>query len=506
MKKYKVFVVILIVLILLTIIGLSVYIVKKDKIKAIFTESKEEGNTILDTSANSSIATNNTYENTVEEVINQNIIKTLGTGPKRPSDYKLTKGYEVNNLNIELSDLVNSLKNETLKNKINQFVQESTVNLEEEKQNFINYIEDGIGKKDKLIAEYGDEYNYYDYYNISYFYGDSSSLSETDTNEAEIVTKWDCINGYLSIEMGYNYSFGGGIKTYGEYSQNIGPYKLYCATYDLYTGEQLKFSDLFFEGEDYSTELYEFMQDKIAKKELGKYMKRDFYTLTPDYELFTIGGILFEKQNPYFSEGVKVNVDCCTMFPVITISRDMQGIFNDNIKIEKYNGWNLRVKTIDTQILGFSYKVEQVKHWNEEIENNINNNLFKYMEYIIENEYITPATEDIQKDYNTVSTQLYGENQVEFEIYQAGKYPLCAIIADAENGNIIDFYYFLDFTIEGNGIEIENVELFEETLDEAREQFEEPWGYEWYKYANQLMVEKGLIRDTNKALEDMKKL
>ena len=38
----------------------------------------------------------------------------------------------------------------------------------------------------------------------------------------------------------------------------------YCATYDLYTGKRIQFSDLFFEGEDYGAELYEFMKGKIA--------------------------------------------------------------------------------------------------------------------------------------------------------------------------------------------------------------------------------------------------
>lgn len=503
MKKYKVFVVILIVLIIITIVGLSVYIIEKDKIKAIFAEP-QESNTILNTSTVDSIVANNTVENIIEEPINQNIVSTLGTGPKRPSNYKVTKGYDVDNLNIELSDLVNSLKNETLKNKINQFIQESTANLEAEKQNFINYIEDGIERKGKLTTEYGEEYNYYDYYNISYFDNDSTYLGESDTDEADIVTKWACINGYLSIEIGYNYSYGEWVISYGDYSRNFGPYKVYCATYDLYTGEQLKFSDLFFKGEDYSTELYEFMQDKISKKELGNYIKRDFYTLTPDYELFTIGGILFEKQNPYFSEGVKVNVDCCTMFPVITISRDMQGIFN-NITIEEYNGWKLRVKTIDTQISGFSYKIQQIKHWNEESGNKINNNLIKYMEYIIENEYITPASESMQKDYNTVTANLYGENEIIFYIYQGGKYPVCTITADAENGNIIDFYFLVDLALDNNLVKEEEWDLFNEILEEGGERSGAP-SEEWYKNMNQLMAEKGLIKDTNKALEDMKKL
>lgn len=143
--------------------------------------------------------------------------------------------------------------------------------------------------------------------------------------------------------MSYKYAYGELInRTSRKDSKifNYGPYEIYCATYDLYTGKRIQFSDLFFEGEDYGAELYEFMKGKIATDIMEQYVKREFTTLPQDYQYFTIENIIFNKQNLYFSEATEISTAYYyTMFPTLSIARDMKNIFSNDVKIETVMHW-----------------------------------------------------------------------------------------------------------------------------------------------------------------------
>ncbi len=90
--------------------------------------------------------------------------------------------------------------------------------------------------------------------------------------------------------MSYKYAYGELInRTSRKDSKifNYGPYEIYCATYDLYTGKKrIQFSDLFFEGEDYGAELYEFMKGKIATDIMEQYVKKRIYNITTRLSIF----------------------------------------------------------------------------------------------------------------------------------------------------------------------------------------------------------------------------
>ncbi len=183
---------------------------------------------------------NNTkYEEDVNKII------TLGTGmKKRPSQYKPSEQYYIiDNRKYELNTLVNSLKNEELKKKeINTFIKESTDKLENKRSDFQQYIEEGNKKKEKKIERAGNKLDYYRVISTNGNLGDES-------DPIQIFTEWKCTNGYLSISLSYKYAYGELInRTSRKDSKifNYGPYEIYCATYDLYTGKRIQFSDLFF--------------------------------------------------------------------------------------------------------------------------------------------------------------------------------------------------------------------------------------------------------------------
>jgi len=179
MKKYKVYTTILIILILLVLTALGLYIFKKDTVKSWL--NLKEANVV-------------TQEPKVEEPKKEETptridkIITLGTGMKRPSQYKPSEQYYIiDNRKYELDTLVNSLKNEELKKEINTFIKESTEKIENKRSDFQQYIEEGNKEREK--NEWAG--NKLDYYRVI-----STNLNSGDESDPiQIFTEWKCTNG-----------------------------------------------------------------------------------------------------------------------------------------------------------------------------------------------------------------------------------------------------------------------------------------------------------------------
>ncbi len=425
MKKYKVAIVILVILIILVTALMGLYIFKKDIIKTLLSNYTE----------------NNIIEEPKQEEpkAETNKIVTLGTGMKRPNNYKPTDSYYVQEYKYELEELVSNLKDEELKKEINTFIKESKEKLEKEKPNFENYINEGNKREGKKNVENLDiELNYYNP-QVESEYTRNLNLYEEEKNKIGITTDWKCVNGYLSIAFYYKYHYGDIISFTGDYIQNSGVYKVYSATYDLYIGKKIQFSDLFFEGEDYSTELYEFMQGRIATEGFGTYIKREFTTLGQDYEYFTLNSIFFNKQNTYFSEGAIIPTDYCyTMSPVITIGRDMKGIFTDKVNIDSFSSFKFRTQMVQTEIAKVPYKIPKIKHWDNKIGEKINDNLEKYVKYIMENYKEILGTSQLSAGTdisNTVEISI-NKNEIMWIINYRSAYPFINIKVNTQTGEL----------------------------------------------------------------------
>ena len=410
----------IIIILAILVIALGVYIFKGESIRQWVSKdvpkTTEENNT--------------KYEKDVNKII------TLGTGMKRPSQYKPSEQYYIiDNRKYELNTLVNSLKNEELKKEINTFIKESTDKLENKRSDFQQYIEEGNKEREKI--EWAG--NKLDYYRVI-----STNLNSGDESDPiQIFTEWKCTNGYLSISLSYKYAYGEQISSSYNKKQkrfNYGPYEIYCATYDLYTGKKIQLSDLFFEGEDYSTELYELMQSKMSVGGYGNYIKRDFSTLEQNYEKFTLNSIFFDKQNTVFSEGAIIPTEYYyTIFPVITIGRDMKGIFNDKIEINKFAKFGFRNQIVQTEVNGIPYKIPKIKHWNDKIGEKININIEKYMEYIMKNYKDILDTSDLARGSyqgNTVELSYNEEKNIRYIINYKSAYPFIEIIVNRYTGEL----------------------------------------------------------------------
>ena len=126
----------IIIILAILVIALGVYIFKGESIRQWVSKDVQK-----------TTEENNTkYEEDVNKII------TLGTGMKRPSQYKPSEQYYIiDNRKYELDTLVNSLKNEELKKEINTFIKESTDKLENKRSDFQQYIEEG-NKERNCIA------------------------------------------------------------------------------------------------------------------------------------------------------------------------------------------------------------------------------------------------------------------------------------------------------------------------------------------------------------------
>ena len=443
MKKYTILAVILILFIILFIASMGIYFIKRNEIKANIFSDDSESTTVIEQGK----------ETTDSEV---KVIKTVGTGLEKPANYSIKAGYEAGCSANKVEDtfinpygeegliiLVNEINNIRLKNEILQFISDSKATLENEKAELEKYVENGNKAKAQVESKYGEVF---DYYKIS----QTDSLNTVEDDPEEIQVQYECINGYLSICLYLTYNYGDNLSRFeGSTIRNLGVYDVRCATYDLYTGKKLQFSDLFFEGEDYSTEIYELMQSEIGKQQLGQYTKREFTTLPQDYEYFTLNKIFFPKNNKYFSEGVIVSHDhYVTTTPIITIARDMQNTFvsEDKVGISEFGRFNFRKAIVQEEIQGVPFKVPKIKHIDEKMEKKINENIEKYLRYLIENDYF--------EKYANYFGSLIAENRngrkndiqmavndglICLDIYYNSQYDIFKITLNQETGEIESF-------------------------------------------------------------------
>lgn len=145
----------------------------------------------------------------------------------------------------------------------------------------------------------------------------------------ELVTDYSLTNGYLSVLVGLRYNFG---------RQNSPDYyyDVRTAVFDIYTGEQLELSDLFFDGVDFVPLLNHHLAEK-ATMPYGGFgethdMIHDFTGLYEGEFAFTAGSIIF-KPGTCFADGVMLSIDGLRDYMVVSIPRDMQGYVNSEIPV-----------------------------------------------------------------------------------------------------------------------------------------------------------------------------
>lgn len=118
----------------------------------------------------------------------------------------------------------------------------------------------------------------------------------------------------------------------------------------------------------------------------------------------------------------------------------MKGIFTDKIEIrEEFSTFKFRYQTIQTEIAGVPYKIPKIKHWDNKIGEKINNNLEKYIKYIMENYKGILETSNLCRErgdtQNTVEMSV-NENEIMWIINYRSAYPFINIKVNMQTGEL----------------------------------------------------------------------
>jgi len=248
----------------------------------------EEGQTIAATSGY--LPLSNDYEGYRYSVT---LYNSNGTSGEYRSDdtfqyyYTLSDEVIVRSVENEKQFSIEGLKNEELTSAINAFIAESVEQIDSSYEAFEEMLE-------------------------------NRSL----TGGYSVTT--ECVNGYLSVMVRLAYNDDG-----REYT-----YRYRCRTYNLYTGEPLEFSDLFYQDISFSPELHRITASQAALPydtwNSVMITKREF-TGIPNSFGFTLSHIYFDIDNPFFINGESFSFHELDELMVIYTARDMEGIWEDGL-------------------------------------------------------------------------------------------------------------------------------------------------------------------------------
>lgn len=318
----------------------------------------------------------------------ESIIKTYnqkGTGKVKSKEYESYYYTADNYCKFEDYKLVaiEGLKDKDLQNKINSFIEESKKKLEEKQNEYEEYV--NLLNGDKEWGEYSKD---------------------------GIVVETKCINGYLSVQVLLKYQYA--VQAGTPYV-----YDGYSKVYDLYTGEELGLSDLYYKEVDFITCLNEYSQEQLGMTqefEKEKEIKRNFSGILEDISIFGLNTISYTKYNPYFEQGEIFEFE--PYFDNISIiyeERDMKDIWEEDVEVKKeiyyfYRTGEIVRKETDNMIFNIYYV--DTNQYNKD----------KIVNYYID-QYIGKVDEKVIKKAIEKAKE---ENGIEFYEYQLedGKYEM----------------------------------------------------------------------------------
>ena len=214
----------------------------------------------------------------------------------------------------------------------------------------VSYTADGLDEKlEAFIAEATDELLQIDESEIRAFLDSRVNYGYC----LDLVTRKELINGYLSVKVGWRYFF----------AVQDSPdcyYDVRTAVFDIYTGERLELSDLFFEGIYYAP----LLNNYLAAESTNPYstfgstydMVQDFTGLHEGDFAFTATSIIF-KPGVCFADGVELSLSGISEYMTTSLPRDMSGWVDENTPIHR----NIRIRSLDS--LGYAEEKNGIAIW-----------------------------------------------------------------------------------------------------------------------------------------------
>ena len=305
-----------------------------------------------------------------------------GTGETKPNDYNLdTIIYEVYSSDILKDNKIIGLKDENLQNTINKFIEDSISKLSGKKQQLDNYLD--------LLNSEDSEYKLYGY-------------DVKEKGESPIVTEVECINGYLSVQVYLKYMYN--VQAGTPYI-----YDGYSAIFDLYTGERLELSDLYFKDTDFISNINQsikYYENHTPELTPERSFKRTFVAVPDDINMYSLTSVGFTKFNPYFAEGEIFYLDDNyqdSINKIIYKARDMEDIWVPSIQvIKQQNSFSFAGEHLEKKQDNITYSIYTIDTNNDTVDSKINSYVQDYLE--------TKATSEIINNYVAENFNYISEN------------------------------------------------------------------------------------------------
>lgn len=351
---------------------------------------------------------------------------TRGTGETKPADYLLDSAkYTVYSDQILQDNKVIGLKNQELQNTINQFISDSTSKLDSKKQEFDNYL--------KLLNE-GSDYEYYTY-------------DFNDNKQTPIVVEVECINGYLSVQVYLKYVYA--VQTGTPYI-----YDGYSAIFDLYTGEKLELSDLYFKDIDFITGINEsikYFENHTPDLTPARTFKRTFVSVPEDIKMYSLETIGFTKFNPYFAEGEIFELKDYnnSINKIIYKARDMKNIWESSVEINKEpNSYTFTGEKLKKKQDNIIYNIYTIYTGNSLVDSKINSYVEEYVDTELKTETIYKHVQERMGidpyEYPEIEIDMHGHtigNEVAVVSVYIFMDTYDTLVFDLKTGELLDITY-----------------------------------------------------------------
>ncbi len=210
---------------------------------------------------------------------------------------------------------ISNLKDKTVEQKINNWIAAAVSSLEDRADEFIAFAE-----RERIAGNYNffpSSLRYYDPESYSY-----RSYTPAVTCETEL------INGYLSVALAFRYynSFAGSQESY---SASLATE---IAIFDLFTGEMLDYSDLFYKNSDFVSDVNEYLHDLNAYPDgWGSYpeLQTEFAGLAAGAK-FSLTKVYLAYGDPYYGDGFIFDLGYPSENSILREPRDISPLLTDN--------------------------------------------------------------------------------------------------------------------------------------------------------------------------------
>ena len=358
-----------------------------------------------------------TVSNAMVKETSPSLYTALGTGYEKSEDYKapshsyravdiieITMPSEFENYDVEndpplkgITYKLKGLKNQELTTKVNEFITTAVAQLEKGQEDKLKFIE--------------NKGPYYSAGWVKFF--SKNEFSDTFNYIPAIQVDVNCLNGYLSVVVYSEYR----LEAQDGYSYY---YDCRTAVYDIYNGNKLSLSDLFYKGTDFVSALNEGLK-KDAGMPIDSWgilfeTKRDFVGLLPDFDTFTAESALFsaiDANNIYFIDGAKIDFRETEGLRCVELPRDMADLWTDDIQIA--HCFITKNSTAGFSKDNYSVLLLEPNGQNDEIREKINNEMLEYIEKSVSPDEIAKIAAKLNNDFES-----FGYHNIDWKVTEIG--------------------------------------------------------------------------------------